>query len=462
MPPMAWKITVAKPVRLVEPSFDGIAQRLRQFELAAVCTGEPDGGSLMTSNKTPDGSTGDFIAAVGHLITQAEVPNGGTHQAETFRDVAIRLREHGFVIMPVQGKAAFVKNFSVLWLQDQSTSTISKWVASHGDCNTGLCLGEVVAIDIDIDDPSLADEMHSYIASQLGESPFVRFGRQPRRVILYRVKRLYAEHLLKGWSVGATQTGKVELLGPGKQVVIFGTHPNTGTLYFWPNSSPLTANIDELPWTTVEDLDELKVSLKVQLSAAQEGVKSPTPSRPSAQVKGGDTPVHANWSLDYLPEEGERGDFLYWYAREKAAEYQTEAELAKDMIAKNATFSKPQSEAEVHATARSTWKQKQAGRLRRSGKNAPAVLPVSREDLASCVPDLSPHACKLYLLLVATRDNRKAFTIPQQATANHLNMGKPTLVGAIKTLITNGLVEAIGEQPKKKQLHRGAKLYRFL
>jgi hypothetical protein len=78
------------------------------------------------------------------------------------------------------------------------------------------------------------------------------------------------------------------------------------------------------------------------------------------------------------------------------------------------------------------------------------------------VPDLSPHACKLYLLLVATRDNRKAFTIPQQATANHLNMGKPTLVGAIKTLITNGLVEAIGEQPKKKQLHRGAKLYRFL
>ncbi len=278
----------------------------------------------MTSNKTPDGSTGDYIAAVGHLITQAEVPPGGAHQTETFRDVAMRVREHGFVIMPVQGKAAFVKNFSILWLQGQSTSTISKWVASHGDCNTGLCLGEVVAIDIDIDDPNLADDMHSYVESQLGESPFVRFGRQPRRVILYRVSRLYAENLLKGWSVGSTQTGKVELLGPGKQVVIFGTHPNTGTLYFWPNRSPLNAKIDELPWTTVEELDKLKGKLNMQLSAAQEGVKSPTPSRPSAQVTGGDTPVHADWSLDYLPEEGERGLFLYWYAREKAAEYQTE------------------------------------------------------------------------------------------------------------------------------------------
>jgi hypothetical protein len=416
----------------------------------------------MTSNKTPDGGTGDYIAAVGHLIMQAEVPPSGAHQAETFREVAMRVREHGFVAMPVQGKAAFVKNFSILWLRDQSASTISKWAASHGDCNTGLCLGEVVAIDIDIDDPTLADDMHSYIRSQLGDSPFVRFGRQPRRVILYRVDRLWAENLLKGWSVGSAQTGKVELLGPGKQVVIFGTHPNTGNLYFWPNSSPLNASIDELPWTTVEDLDKLKVSLNMQLSAAQEGVKSPTPSGPSAQVTGGDTPVRANFSLDYLPEEGERGKFLYWYAREKAAEYQTEGELAKDMIAKNATFSKPQSKAEVHATARSTWQQKQAGRLMRSGKNAPAVLPVSRDDLAACVPDLSPHACKLYLLLVATRDNRKAFTIPQQATAIHLNMGKPTLVGAIKKLITNGLIEAIGDQPKKKQLHRGAKLYRFL
>jgi len=425
---------------------------------------EAEWEAFMTPKQTPDSDNGHESTAMSPRVGQAEVPLGAVRQAETFRDVALRVRENGFVIMPVDGKAAFVKNFNALWRLDQSVSTINKWIKTHGGNNTGLCLGEVVAIDIDIDDPSFANDVHSYVEEQLGASPFVRFGRQPRRVLLYRVDRLWAEHLLKGWSVGSRQTGKVELLGPGKQVVIFGTHPDTRTAYFWPQRSPLTATIDEVPWTTVEALDAFRVIMDERLGPTPKVAKAPAPSKPSAPTTVGDTPVSAKWSLDYLPKEGERADYIYWYAREKATEYETEGELAKDMIAKNATFSKPLTVAEVRATARSTWQQKIEGRLMRSGKNAPAVLPTSRDTLAALVPDLSPHACKLYLLLVATRDNRENFTIPQHATANHLNMGKPTLVKAIEALIALGLIERVGEKQKAKGTpwKRNATAYRFL
>lgn len=418
----------------------------------------------MTPKQTPDSDNGHESKAMSRRVGQAEVPLGAVRQAETFRDVASRVRENGFVIMPVDGKAAFVKNFNALWRLDQSVSTINKWITTHGGNNTGLCLGEVVAIDIDIDEPTLANDVHSYVEAQLGETPFVRFGRQPRRVLLYRVDRRWAENLLKGWSIGSTQSGKVELLGPGKQVVIFGTHPDTGTAYFWPQRSPLTATIDEVPWIDFEVLDAFKVKLDERLRPTPTVAKAPAPSKPSTPTTVDHTPVHANWSVSFLPEEGERADYIYWYAREKAAGYKAEDELAKDMIAKNATFSKPLTDAEVLATAKSVWKQKSEGRLMRSGKNAPAVLPVSRVSLAACVPDLSPHACKLYLLLLATRDNRENFTIPQHATAVLLNMGKPTLVAAIKTLIARDLIERVGEKQKEKGTpwKRGATVYRFL
>ena len=425
---------------------------------------EAEWEAFMTPKQTPDSDNGHESTAMSPRVGQAEVPLGAVRQAETFRDVALRVRENGFVIMPVDGKAAFVKNFNALWRLDQSVSTINRWITTHGGNNTGLCLGEVVAIDIDIDELTLANDVHSYVEAQLGESPFVRFGRQPRRVLLYRVDRLWAENVLKGWSVGSTQTGKVELLGPGKQVVIFGTHPDTGTAYFWPQKSPLIATIDEVPWIDFEELDAFKVKLDERLGSTPTVAKAPAPSKPSAPTTVGDAPVSAKWSLDYLPKEGERAQYIYWYAREKAAEYKAEDELAKDMIAKNATFSKPLTDAEVLATAKSVWKQKSEGRLMRSGKNAPAVLPTSRDTLAACVPDLSPHACKLYLLLVATRDNRKNFTIPQHATAVLLNMGKPTLVAAIKTLIARDLIDRVGEKQKEKDTpwKRGAAMYRFL
>ena len=376
---------------------------------------------------------------------------GRSRRANTFGAVALRVQANGFVVMPVRGKAAFMRNYNALYKKPPSLGTVRRWVEKHGDLNTGLCLGGVVAIDIDIDDLRLADEVQRLVISHLGKSTFVRFGRQPRCALLYRIDRRMAEHLLRGWSVGSGETGYVELLGPGKQIVIYGTHPNTLLPYEWPWSSPLSADVKKVPWTTIEALDELKVTLKKRLKPA-------AADKSSAEV----SELQTQWSLDYLPVVGERDKFLFWYALKKAAEYDDFHDLEKDVLDKNAKFPTPLLEAQTREKAKSAWKYKVEGRLWPSGTKAPVVLPVSRETYANLARRLSPHAIKLYTILVATRDTRKLFTIPQQATANHLGMGKPTIVKAIKELIKMGLIEDYDIRRKHALLHHPAKQYRFV
>ena len=383
-------------------------------------------------------------------VTPHQAPRR-THKANCFAKVAPRLQQNGFVVMPVQGKDAFMRGHGRFWLSQPSEGTVRGWTAKHGDLNTGLCLGEVVAIDIDIDDQHLADEVHRLVTAHLGESQFLRFGRRPRRALLYRIDRLWAENAFTGGDVGSAETGKVQFLGPGSQLVIYGTHPITQQPYEWPSMSPLRASIDAVPWTNVDALYELKVILEKRLNPPAEAVE--TIAAPSAMAN--------HWSLDYLPHEGERDKFLFWYAREMVPIYENCHDLEKIVLQKNAEFPKPLPLAQARSKAQSVWKLKSEGRLMRSGKNAPAVLPVPREKLAECAHKLPPVAAKLYLVLVATRDSREPFTIPQQATANRLGVGKPTLVKAIKALIAHDLIEDTGIGKRHAQRHRLARLYRF-
>jgi hypothetical protein len=386
------------------------------------------------------------------LDTQnAGAPSAGK-SAEIFANVATTLHGHGFTVMPVRGKDAFMRGHGTFWLAQQSEDTVRGWMAKYGNLNTGLCLGEVVAIDIDIDDQQLAEEVHELVTASLGVSQFLRFGRRPRRALLYRIDRAWAEHVFSGGDVGRAETGKVQFLGRGTQLVIYGTHPITQQPYEWPLMSPLHASINAVPWTTVDKLDELREVLEKRLSSSAGTVEASADAPPTAE----------HWSVDYLPHEGERDKFLFWYAREMAAIHENYHALEEIVLQKNAKFPKALPQAQAKSKAKSAWNLKSEGRLMRSGKNAPAVLPVLREKLAECAHGLTPAAAKLYLVLVATRDSREPFTIPQQATANHLRVGKPTLVNAIEVLIANDLIEDTGLERRHAQRYRLARQYRFI
>jgi Bifunctional DNA primase/polymerase, N-terminal len=92
---------------------------------------------------------------------------------------------------------------------------------------------QIIAIDLDFLDEDAADKALALTIKHLGETPFIRIGKYPKRLLLYR----YSEaHAVAGKFFGSFEVfSKV-----GVQVAFFGIHPATGQPYTWPAESPAT------------------------------------------------------------------------------------------------------------------------------------------------------------------------------------------------------------------------------
>jgi Bifunctional DNA primase/polymerase, N-terminal len=83
------------------------------------------------------------------------------------------------------------------------------------------CGTRVLVIDIDADDPELADRIHQIACETLGDTPLVRVGKHPRRALLYRpVDR-----------INTTRHGKFEIIGIVGKIMAYGRHPGTRMPY---------------------------------------------------------------------------------------------------------------------------------------------------------------------------------------------------------------------------------------
>lgn len=406
-----------------------------------------------TASTSQDGSAVSVVATSPPKSSpnRSQTAVGDPRQNNTFGAVAERVKANGFVVMPVKGKAPFISSFNEFWKKQPSVATVRKWAKQHGAENTGLCLGDLVALDIDIDDEERAQEVRALVTSRLGPSSFVRIGREPRCALLYRISRLQAESVPVSCSVGTGTMGKVELLGAGRQLVIFGEHPEALVPYRWPELSPLGNGVADVPVTDIEALDRLMLELGRYLEQA-------------ASITAQPHEVHElprRYTVDYQPEIGERDKYLFWFAREEAPNASSLKDLELAVLDRNAGIPSPLSTKQAKEKAKSAWRLKEQGSLWRSGTKSPLIMPAPRETLEAKAKGLSSAACKLYLVLAATRYSRADFAIAQQATAEALNMGKPTVVRAIAELISSGLLEDTGGTRRVAQRHRPAKLYRF-
>lgn len=127
------------------------------------------------------------------------------------------------------------------------------------------------ALDIDVDDPDLANAINEMAMSTLGDAP-VRFGRGSRRILVYAgsglTKRRVAFERVSEASGDADQSDlstieahrpalqAVEFLATGQQYVIEGIHPKTGQPYVWLNGrSPAVIGAGGLRTVTADQLD---------------------------------------------------------------------------------------------------------------------------------------------------------------------------------------------------------------
>lgn len=128
----------------------------------------------------------------------------------------------------------------------------------------------IVALDIDTLHQTVGDLVQALASQMLGPAP-LRWGREPKRLMLYRappdtpyMRVIFDDGL-------PTKVGKeprVELLTDQRQAVVHGVHPDTGRPYRWEGLCPL----EELTPVTADQLRAFFARLAAELPAARVAV----------------------------------------------------------------------------------------------------------------------------------------------------------------------------------------------
>ncbi|MBF0310618.1 MAG: DUF3987 domain-containing protein [Magnetococcales bacterium] len=109
------------------------------------------------------------------------------------------------------------------------------------DAGIGIPCGLVAGVDIDIaDDTGLAERLQALAFELLGETPAVRIGNAPKRMLVYRTDASF-----KG-----IKAHPLEVLCQGQQFVAYAIHPGTGRPYEWPVRSLADLTLADLPVIT--------------------------------------------------------------------------------------------------------------------------------------------------------------------------------------------------------------------
>lgn len=130
------------------------------------------------------------------------------------------------------------------------------------DAGIGIACGNVVGLDIDVLDVGLAIRCEELAREIIGDTPAVRFGRRPKRMLVYRCDEPFESFDARPLQVYAL----------GRQFVAFGIHPDTNEPYDWPLGSPDAIDRADLPPITKE-----QAHLWATKAAELLGAKAPTP-----------------------------------------------------------------------------------------------------------------------------------------------------------------------------------------
>lgn len=199
-----------------------------------------------------------------------------------------RLFENGYRVVPVKtgGKHPLLKS----WTERARTETatdVATFDAALGS-NTGILCDGLRALDIDIDDSSLAGRVRGLATEMLGPAPVRTRADSARMLLLFRAD---TGSPLKE-KIGTSPGPAVEVLGHGQQFVAFGRHP-AGADYEWAGQrSPLTVSRDQLPAVSQQQvaafLEACRKVLGVSADAPRSAV-APVRSAAGKVAQGGRT-----------------------------------------------------------------------------------------------------------------------------------------------------------------------------
>lgn len=159
-------------------------------------------------------------------------------------------------------KLCLIREWSTLTVTPELIQS-KEWARSNKFLDTGVRCGDVIALDWDIDDPVLLNDLLDEVVNQklVDESLFVRVGRPPRELWVYRTSEKIGKRTTGHFVPrGAPEDHKgfaVEILGAGCQFAAFGQR-DENTAYAWPEDSLLDHQYMDLPVITKAQADALK------------------------------------------------------------------------------------------------------------------------------------------------------------------------------------------------------------
>jgi hypothetical protein len=228
-----------------------------------------------------------------------------------------RLLAAGYLPLPVNGKAPPIAGWQDI---EATNSTIRTWEYKYADAtNTGILTRTVPAVDIDVLDPAVADELQELAERTIGASA-VRTGQEPKRAMLFRVDAPFDKISTPVFVSTDGRTHKVEILCRGQQIVVHGIHPITHAPYTWRGGEPgpeLTR--DALPRLNVEKANEF-ITAAIQCMSAHGWTPKKKPNGDAAGTWSAHASererAYAHAALDGCADEvaqaatGQRNDLL--------------------------------------------------------------------------------------------------------------------------------------------------------
>ena len=229
------------------------------------------------------------------------------------------LIDNGYSILPIQaGVKSPGRYTNGVWSNypdwsrhcDRPTTEIEVGIwAQWPGCAIGIAAGTVCGVDIDIHDAEVAHLVEVKAREMLGNTPCVRIGLPPKRLLVYRTSQPFRSR----------KTKPLEILCHGTQFVAYGIHPDTGRPYQWPHDGMVETDISALP-----EVDEAAVvafyeaAWEIIPASMKSGGRDPNavPSLGPGFVGGSihgarGTPQAIRAALDYIPNDDlDRADWV--------------------------------------------------------------------------------------------------------------------------------------------------------
>jgi putative DNA primase/helicase len=210
-----------------------------------------------------------------------------------------RLIDNGYEPLAAEGKRTLGDKWST---RPNTVDAIAAERAAHPQAtNTGARTGRLSVIDVDLTNKDHAEAVKRLALDVLGGLPPERRGSKGM-ALCYRNEAPARKITVSGLHTTLTHTvngkamplpGKVEILGVGQQLIIYGVHPDSGRQYEWPDADlgcePLQMPLNALPEVTPAKLREFAGQLKALLETLgyrdvvmNDGGADDAPTKPAA------------------------------------------------------------------------------------------------------------------------------------------------------------------------------------